>query len=173
MTPGAAAGWLSEFAALAAKTDRFAGKNDHAALLAAGLFGEAGSVVAELKKARREREAYPVYRERMLEEVGDFLWYFARLAEVLTPGLVGELQLPANLAPAADGVQLTVHLDFCASVGDVLAAISTSRHADMASLLRRTWTLLTVLSDNANIGLHDAAERNTAKNKSRWPDEKR
>ena len=52
--------WLLEFAALAEKTDRFAGKSDHAALLAAGLIGEAGSVVAELKKARREREAYPI-----------------------------------------------------------------------------------------------------------------
>ena len=34
--------WLLEFAAAAERTDRFAGKPDHIALLAAGLIGEAG-----------------------------------------------------------------------------------------------------------------------------------
>ena len=34
--------WLLEFAALAEKTDRFADKSDHAALLAAGLLGRYG-----------------------------------------------------------------------------------------------------------------------------------
>jgi len=174
MTQGTEARWLQDFAALAAKTDRLAGKDDHAALLAAGLIGEAGSVVAELKKARREREAYPVYRERMVEEIGDFLWYFVRLAAAVSPGLLDELQGPDKIVlPAADGPQLTAHLNFGASVGDVLAAISSSNHADIATCLRRTWALLTVISIDANVCLRDAAERNTAKTKSRWPDEKR
>jgi len=174
MTKGTEARWLHEFAALAATTDRFSNKDDHAALLAAGLFGEAGSVVAELKKARREREAYPVYHKRMVEEVGDFLWYFVRLAAVVAPGVLDELQAPEeSVLPGADGPQLAAHLDFGASVGDVLAAISSSKHADIATRLHRTWALLTVISNDANVFLRNAAERNTAKTKSRWPDEKR
>jgi NTP pyrophosphatase (non-canonical NTP hydrolase) len=166
--------WLQEFAAAAAKTDRFTGKSEHAALLAAGLFGEAGSVVAELKKARREREAYPVYRERMVEEVGDFLWYFVRLTAVAAPDLLAELQMPSKIVlPAAAGPQLTVHLDFGAAVGEVLAAVSSSIQADIATRLRRTWALLTVISKDADVNLRDAAESNTAKTRSRWPDEKR
>ena len=54
--------WLTEFAQAAEKTDQFIGRYDHVALLAAGLLGEAGSVVAELKKEQREREAYPAHR---------------------------------------------------------------------------------------------------------------
>lgn len=174
MTLGTEAPWLQEFAATAAKTDSFTGKPDHTALLAAGLIGEAGSVVSELKKARRERDAYPVYRERMVEEVGDFLWYFVRLVAAVAPDLLAEFQVPDRIVlPAADGPQLTAHLDFGAAVGEVLAAISSSNHADIATRLRRTWALLTLISNDADVCLRDAAERNTAKTRSRWPEEKR
>ena len=175
MTLATGATWLEEFAAAAAKTDKFTGKPDHAALLAAGLIGEAGSIVAELKKARRERDAYPVYRERMVEEVGDFLWYFVRLAALVTPGLVGELPVPEKIEivpPAADGPQLAGHLQFGAAVGEVLAGVSASKYDDMHALLRRAWGLLTVISNDANVGLRDAAERNKTKTRSRWPDER-
>jgi len=165
--------WLLEFATLAEKTDRFADKPDHAALLAAGLFGEAGSIVAELKKARREREAYPVYRERMVEEVGDFLWYFVRLVAVVATGLLDELSVADKMVlPAADGPQLTGHLAFGAAVGEVLAAVSTPNHDDMRSVLRRTWALLATISNDSSVCLRDAAARNTAKTSRRWPDEK-
>ncbi|MBK7878383.1 MAG: pyrophosphatase [Planctomycetes bacterium] len=166
--------WLCGFATLAEKTDNFKDKPDHVALLAAGLIGEAGSVVSELKKKRRERAAYPVYREKMIEEVGDFLWYFVRLAAVVAPGLLEELEIPDKVVlPAADGPQLTGHLDFGAAVGEVLAAVSVSKNDDMRKLLGRVWALLTVISNDADICLRDAAGRNTAKTGSRWPDEKR
>lgn len=174
MTLGTEAPWLQEFAATAAKTDSFTGKPDHTALLAAGLIGEAGSVVSELKKARRERDAYPVYRERMVEEVGDFLWYFVRLAAVVAPALLEELPVAGtSVLPAAEGPQLTAHLDFGASVGQVLGAISASNYDDIAMHLRRTWALLTVIGNDASVCLRAAAERNTAKTRSRWPEERR
>lgn len=75
--------------------------------------------------------------------------------------------------PAADGPQLTAHLDFGASVGQVLAAISASNHDDIATHLHRTWALLTVIGNDANVCLRTAAERNTAKTRSRWPEERR
>jgi len=174
MSEGTSVGWLHEFAERAAKTDRFAGKDDHVPLLAAGLLGEAGSVVAELKKARRELEAYPVYREKMVEEVGDFLWYFVRLAAVVAPGLLAELEATEEGSPSlAAGTQLTAHLDFGASVGEILAAITSPIVGDVSPRLRRTWSLLSAISTGAGISLGDAADRNTAKTRSRWPDEKR
>lgn len=174
MTLGTEGRWLQEFAVIAAKTDRFTGKPDHAALLAAGLIGETGSVVAELKKARRELDAYPVYRQRMVEEVGDFLWYFVRLAAVVAPDLIDDLPMPGkNELPAADGSQLTGHLEFAASVGEVLSAVSASTYDVVPALMRRTWVLLTMISGNANVCLRDATARNTSKTWSRWPEEKR
>lgn len=173
MTANLDRAWLHEFAELAAKTDKFKDKSDHAALLAAGLIGEAGSVVSELKKKRREREAYPVYRERMVEEIGDFLWYFVRLAAVAAPGLLEELPMAGEIVlPVADGPQLTGHLDFGAAVGDVLAVVSASKSEDLPALLRRTWVLLTVIANDAGICLRGAAAQNRAKTKSRWPDER-
>lgn len=52
-------GWLTDFATSAGRTDQLVGNDDHTALLAAGLLGEMGSILAEMKKEEREREAYP------------------------------------------------------------------------------------------------------------------
>lgn len=167
--------WLPEFAEAAAKTDRFAGKADHASLLAAGLIGEAGSVVSELKKERREREAYPAYRNRMLEEVGDFLWYFVRLVEVVDPELIPELGIEVGDTRNAslDRPSLAAFLAFGSSVGELLTAVSSSHKDDVRPRLRRVWALLSEISKDAGIALREAADRNIAKTRSRWPDEMR
>jgi hypothetical protein len=166
--------WLLEFSAAAERTDRFAGKSDHVALLAAGLIGETGSVVAELKKERRELEAYPVYRNRMLEEVGDFLWYYVRLVSVVVPRLLDELQsiqVPAELASSSP--RLPVFLRFGTAVGDLLRSIDGGSEADeIDRQLRRVWDSLRQVSHESGIPLHEAAENNRRKTSSRWPREK-
>ena len=83
--------WFAEYCNDAERTDRLVGHHDHVALLAAGLFGETGSVLAELKKTERETGAYPFYRHRLIEEIGDLLWYFARLVTILAPSEVRKL----------------------------------------------------------------------------------
>ena len=45
-----------------------------------GLFGEIGSLLSALKKKQRDREAYTGYRESVIEEFGDVLWYFSNIA---------------------------------------------------------------------------------------------
>ena len=45
-----------------------------------GLIGETGEVVSELKKHVREGAAYITFRDRLVEELGDLLWYVADLA---------------------------------------------------------------------------------------------
>jgi NTP pyrophosphatase (non-canonical NTP hydrolase) len=40
-----------------------------------GLFGEIGSLLAVIKKKRRDTVAYTTYDEAILEELGDVLWY--------------------------------------------------------------------------------------------------
>ena len=83
--------WLSRVAVAAKDGQVHRGSRITSRYSPLGLIGEAGSVVSELKKERRERDAYPVYRDRMLEEVGDFLWYFVRLVSMAAPGLLAEM----------------------------------------------------------------------------------
>jgi NTP pyrophosphatase (non-canonical NTP hydrolase) len=45
-----------------------------------GLFGEAGSLLSALKKKQRDLAAYVGYRESVVEEFGDVLWYFSNIA---------------------------------------------------------------------------------------------
>jgi NTP pyrophosphatase (non-canonical NTP hydrolase) len=45
-----------------------------------GLAGEAGSLLTEYKKWLRERDAYVIFEDRIVEELGDVLWYVANLA---------------------------------------------------------------------------------------------
>ena len=83
--------WLIDYCDGAERTDRLTAHRNHVALLATGLFGETGSVLAELKKTQRETGAYPSYRNRLMEEIGDLLWYFARLVTLLAPSEVPKL----------------------------------------------------------------------------------
>lgn len=48
-----------------------------------GLYGEVGSVMATSKKHHREQEAYLGFRNAVVEEFGDVLWYFAAIGRRL------------------------------------------------------------------------------------------
>lgn len=169
--------WLMGFAESAAKTDRFTGNADHAALLAAGLMGEAGSVLTELKKEKRERDAYPGYRHRMLEEIGDFLWYFVRLVTVVDAALLTELNVPSRVEGWHKGERsLPLFLELGAAVGEVLAVVGrtdgSERCEKLRPLLRQVWSILLRVSREAQVELDRAAESNVRKIESRWPSQR-
>ena len=166
--------WLPEFAAAARRTDRFVGSADHVALLSAGLLGEAGSIIAERKKEKREREAYPAYRHRMREEIGDVLWYFVRLADVLVPDFLPTMQVTEVPAAQTAGDSLTPFLQFGAVVGALLNTISSDRTAptDIRTQFGHAWRLLQTVGREAGVSLSEAAAQNTRKIVSRWPSEK-
>ncbi len=170
-----ATNWLTKFAETASGTDRFTGKADHAALLAAGLMGEAGSVLTELKKEERERDAYPGYRRRMLEEIGDFLWYYVRLVTVVDVALLAELSLPSRIEARRSAAHtLPLFLELGAAVGKVLAVVSkgdgpTGYQEELRPLLRHVWDTLGRVSQESQVDLQSAAEHNAQKIESRWP----
>lgn len=45
-----------------------------------GLAGEAGSLLTEYKKWLREGSSYQIFKDRVVEELGDILWYVANIA---------------------------------------------------------------------------------------------
>jgi NTP pyrophosphatase (non-canonical NTP hydrolase) len=72
---------LDEYQAFTRETDRNE-KSDLEGLgfVLLGLYGEVGSLLSELKKKQRDKDAYRAYHESTVEELGDTLWYFANAA---------------------------------------------------------------------------------------------
>ena len=163
-----AASWFARYREDAARTDRLAGKPKHVELLAAGLFGEAGGILAELKKRSREDAAYPVDPDRLGEEVGDFLWYFARLTTVLS--------FEAAKLNAAErqrnGELIGNALALGAAVGGLLETLRRDSGADTSPSLEAIWRALVRVAGGSNIRLEDAARKNLEKTSGRWPRER-
>ena len=156
--------WLVDYAEKAAASDRLRDEK----LLAAGLMGEVGSLAAEFKKIAREGASYPVYRERVREELGDCLWYLTRLVAMRDPDLLRMLPASPSSGGGESPTDLTLRLG--AALGKLLAAVNDGEQG-AAGELTAVWELILSISEKTNSPLHEAAKTNLAKVKSRWRDE--
>jgi hypothetical protein len=163
--------WLNVFSDRAEKSDRFKNREDARQLLATGLMGEAGSVLTELKKSQRELDSYPKYRRKMLEEVGDFMWYFIRLSQSIAPELIDDYS--AATSSTADVPAIQKYLDLGGLVGLILDKVKSPTFqpspSELKPLFVKTWMALMEVSKTANVSLEEAANRNLLKIESRWP----
>lgn len=150
------------------RTDQLSGKQNHVELLAAGLFGEIGSVLAELKKEERETLAYPAYRNRLEEEIGDVLWYLTRLTSILCPSLLENLPTATGSDTPRLDSPLRVALALGSAGADLFNAIRRNAHATIDEL-RETWIALLQVVARTNLDLGDVARMNLEKTQSRWP----
>ena len=72
---------IGEYQKQAAGTDRVdAGPSANYSVYYLGVLGEIGSFLSEIKKSIRDGDLYTGYQENLSEELGDMLWYVARLA---------------------------------------------------------------------------------------------
>ena len=167
--------WFTDYRRAAERTDRLTGRRDHVTLLAAGLFGECGSVLAELKKVERETGAYPTGRERLTEEIGDVLWYFARLVDTLDPSVADEFDSsddPGLCQGSADA--MTEALNLGGTAGGLIAELQKNESAKVsASQLGLIWHAIEGVASAAGIELSEAGQRNLEKIESRWPANRR
>ena len=72
-------GWLQEYSRSALRTDMLIKEENHIAILAAGLFGEAGSILAELKKEKREQEAEDKHERQRHDDLQTQFFCWRRL----------------------------------------------------------------------------------------------
>ena len=163
--------WFAEYCKDAERTDRLVGHHDHVALLAAGLFGETGSVLAELKKTERETGAYSFYRNRLIEEIGDLLWYFARLVTILASSEVRKLdQLAERSMRSGSGAAMSDAITLGAATGSLLATLKqktgNGAASEFGAILRSPPSSY---ASAVNIDLREAAQQNLEKTQSRWP----
>lgn len=162
--------WLRSYSDTAALSDRLIGRDNHLELLAIGLMGEAGSIVAELKKMAREGKSYPTYRNQLEEELGDFLWYFVRVVSICDSSLID--QLVNTRMTAHEKKDIGVALDFGAAVGLVLSGIQAKKQCELRDQILLVWKYLDAIAHDAEIQLNLVANRNYAKTHSRWPERK-
>ena len=169
--------WLKKYISESEKTDKFRDNPKKISLFAAGLMGEAGSVLTELKKNERDLKAYPVYRKRMFEEVGDFLWYFVRLASAVDPTILDKIDTSSKKVNEIESEDsLSVYLDLGGSVGAVLERIKSTKKPkkdkELQRLMINLWDILSHVAVKADVSLEDAAFSNLRKIESRWPTKK-
>ena len=164
--------WLQEYAISSSRTDQMSAKGQHTELLALGLFGEVGSILAEVKKHRRDSEAYPAWRRRLVEEIGDALWYLVRLYSVLAPSdLESLLEFPEH-RPQEGETRLSAAIGLGQSMNGLLESVQDDDVHAMRSHLDRVWKGLSRTAMAASIRLQDAADENLRKITSRWPEKR-
>ena len=162
--------WLLDYVKTAARTDKLIGRPDHLTATASGLVGESGGILVEFKKRIREGDAYPAGDQELIEEVGDALWYLARLVDILQfkpedifvrePTCVGS---PCS-TPLQDAVAMS------SASAHVLEAISAHRPPEeLREMLASVWTCTMTVVSASGLDLKDVLEKNIHKRESRWP----
>jgi NTP pyrophosphatase (non-canonical NTP hydrolase) len=190
---------ISEYVARASSTDQ---QSDEGSLSfpLLGLFGEAGSLLSEVKKKQRDRASYLGYSEAVVDELGDVLWYLATVASrggISLANLAREIGIDgsssregtetslsfASLQPAIMARPLEPSAEFertllrlAGEIGLLLADHENGRVASNSSILARhliaIMRTLIQASNEAGVTLEAAAVKNLAKIFDRWPQER-
>src|SRR5215469_7394159 len=184
---------FTEYQQIAESTDQNRGTSDSGmSFYLLGLFGETGSLLAELKKKRRDERAYSDYRAGVLEEFGDVLWYLTN-AISRTGSTLAALARETD-GSATDGQEslqeseehsITANTDISSaeferlliSLGGQAGVVLRDFEAgvfesDPRLFQKRLGDFYGVLYRKAKAGrvdLHDAAAMNARKIRDRWP----
>lgn len=73
---------IDDYQATAADTVQFNQENENEviSICLLGLSGEVGELATEYKKKIRDGESYQSFREKIIEEMGDIMWYLSSIA---------------------------------------------------------------------------------------------
>jgi NTP pyrophosphatase (non-canonical NTP hydrolase) len=191
---------IAVYQAEALKTDQRRHDDPGLAFPLLGLFGETGSLLSEVKKKQRDPIAYLGYKDSVVEELGDVLWYFAALADRARLHLdelavnldrsladwqsTGSAELRfADIETPAVGVSASPSpafeqtlLKLAGEVGLLMTDHGAGRlDRNRSALKGRLIGILRALraaAHEAGITLEDAAKANLAKIFDRWPVER-
>ncbi len=145
-----------------------------------GLIGEAGEVVSELKKRARDGESYVAFHDRLVEELGDLLWYAADLAthrgldlEEIEKGALKEMSRQPDfvrergwIKPALALVEQTGRIS--RAYGSFLAGEEAGFNAVLFDCLVALLANVRALAVVHGTSLAEVVERNESKIQQRW-----
>ncbi|WP_191058003.1 nucleoside triphosphate pyrophosphohydrolase family protein [Geminicoccus harenae] len=192
---------LDAYQKAARKTDKLFKSDRGLSFPLLGIFGEAGSILSEVKKKQRDRTAYTGYQKTVIEEFGDTLWYLNAIAcrANISLAYIGhnidrpvedwqfsapedlkfvDLQKSVGIKASEPSSQFERRLLKLASeVGLLVVDFQAGRLEDnQASIVGRLVAILRCLRDSAQeagLSLADAAAENLKKSYERWPQQKR
>ncbi|GAA0867152.1 hypothetical protein GCM10009115_33930 [Sphingopyxis soli] len=185
---------ISEYQKIAEKSNREPSKTrPRFALL--GLFGEAGSVLSEVKKKQRDDIAFRTYHQRVIEELGDLMWYIAAfstaveidLDDVVRPVAVKinrPVTKPNRQVQCTDFDQDDGYVSYepdenyqeeleelAGEVGVLVRDFEDSySKAAILSQLTKIFEKFLVIVNQSGAQFCDVVESNIAKISSRWPE---
>lgn len=182
------------------ETDQFKVKGaDGLRFVFLGLFGETGSLLSELKKQERDQVSSRDFRDSVMEELGDVLWYLSNAAcragielsaiadkstaqlprseyaGTANPETFGDLQEHDHsfTAPNSAACELQDALFTLAErVGTIIASVNRSAAIDPKALenqLSQVFAAIIAIANRANVSLSGVAQKNIQKIFSRWP----
>jgi len=185
---------IAEYQRFAGKTDRTAEKAGHDLdFLLLGLFGEAGSLLSELKKKQRDADSYLGYEASVVEELGDVLWYFANMASragidlaelgsrlVGSPSDAAQHLALSDLHPVSSATEAIPQANFestlirlAGEVGKLTADFGAGRlsrsHDVLPGYMESIFRALIDAANDAAVSLAHAAHGNLEKIFDRWP----
>ena len=161
-----------------------------------GLFGEVGSLLSALKKKMRDMDAFTKYDSTILEELGDVLWYFTRIAsrvnlnlsilaqrmfrglddwdevESHDGGTFGDLEAfsESRISPQEFNKRL---IELAGKVGDLVTDCGEdyfeNNRDKLSAHLVEIFRALLAVADAAEVGMDAAAYGNLRKTYSKWP----
>jgi NTP pyrophosphatase (non-canonical NTP hydrolase) len=187
---------LNYYQSRAAASDRTRNTGEQFDLPVLGLFGEAGSLLSEVKKKQRDSRSYIGFESAVLEEVGDVLWYLSVIAHHAGISLSDlevsedtQNRLPVGISHEKSFAELQPQkvlplqaptiafertlLRLAASVGQLASRTFEGNlkadRAGLQSLLSSIFSSLLSAANEAGVVLESAAERNLLKTSDRWP----
>ena len=135
-----------------------------------GLYGEVGGVLAASKKTKREGKAYYKYKQDMIEEFGDVLWYFVvlcrRLALRVEDLISGSEEFGIS---SQDSAALE---DMLLAWGKVTGSLMGIRRSDneVQAMLREFFMLYLISIRAAEVSIGEVMEFNSKKVRERFLD---
>jgi NTP pyrophosphatase (non-canonical NTP hydrolase) len=191
---------LDSYQKAAHKTDKLFRTDRRLAFPLLGIFGEAGSILSEVKKKQRDRTAYIGYQRMVIEEFGDTLWYLNAIAcrsnirlayighnidrpvedwQFSAPEDLKFVDLQKSIGTRASEPSRQFEqrlLKLASEVGLLVVDFQAGRLEDnQASIVGRLVAILRCLrdaADEAGLSLADAAAENLRKSYDRWPQQK-
>lgn len=190
---------LDEYQKRAFASDRTRRAGDQFDLPVLGLFGEAGSLLSEVKKKQRDSSSYIGFEESVLEEMGDVLWYLSVISQhagislsslasqedtnggitvAKSPDLTFAQLQPQQILPlhAPTVAFERTLLRLAGAVGELASkTVEGNLAADRENLLRLLASIfnsLLLAANEAGVTLESAATGNLLKTSNRWPVER-
>lgn len=191
---------LDEYQAFTASTDKSERPGiEGLGFMLLGLYGEVGSLLSELKKKQRDKDSYVAYRQAVIEELGDSLWYLAsvcRLARLQLSTIAKRITAKLDdwdyagkdsattfrhlqaekgefAGPLSNDLVERRLLELGAKVGMLVEGYSSGRfdanRDALSAQLVEVFRAVLVASDDADVSLEEAALGNILKTRSRWP----